>query len=201
MSGNLEHRALQLLNREAAPSGLIRFPMNCSVYVRPFLVVATPEDAGKVLRLLRSEIAQAGGGAASMPPAALGAFGFRPGDWTGCPWCLARDNPAYGLHMFWQCYECRDAGRPSFNCAGCDHQGRFLCACGLEVVNPDFELQETFNVHGQREAARVKHRPQQDFARAAGAPHPMPSYGSPPPMPRNAPAVESAGVRRLKWKG
>jgi hypothetical protein len=46
MSGSFEHRALALLNRDAAPGGLIRFPMNCSVYVRPFVAVATPENGG-----------------------------------------------------------------------------------------------------------------------------------------------------------
>lgn len=176
-------RARQLVARPELPrnSGLpavrapgpelIRYVKNCSVHVRPFLVVA--EAHGDRLRMRRNETMPAGGrnsgGPVSSPPS-LGSFSFDPGDWPGCPHCGARDNPAHNLTIFWRCGGCG-----GFNCAG-DRGGSFHCACG--VVATWFETVEKFEVRGVRGSA--------------GATPPRPAAPSPASVIRPAPFVAPA---------
>jgi hypothetical protein len=156
---SLQERARRLLAgrpgavnlSQAAPAPgpqLIRFAMNCSVTVRPFLVVA--EAHGDRLRMRRNELLQAGGRNSGGPVAAvpsLGSFSFDAADWPGCPHCGARDNPAYDLNTFWMCARCG-----GFNCAGNDRRGVFRCACGHAHAG-GFYRQEFFDVRGARTAA------------------------------------------------
>ncbi|MBV9152695.1 MAG: hypothetical protein JO204_13055, partial [Alphaproteobacteria bacterium] len=145
-------------------------------YVRPFVAVATPENGG--LRLLRTEYPAAHNGSSGQTgnPPPLGMFRIWNGDDWRCPWCGARDNPLFGVHLFWQCVQCAAAGRPAFNCAG-DHQGWFRCACGQAYHKPTFNRMDSFAVHGQREAP------------------PRPHFEIPPVAPRLATAAPSAPAK------
>jgi hypothetical protein len=192
MSDPLAH-ARQLLARSELPRiaglpavrggpELIRYLMNCSAYVRPFVVVA--EAHGDRLRMRRNEVVQAGSyGGAPVSAAALGSFSFDAADWPGCPHCGARDNPAHDLRTFWMCSSCG-----GFNCAGTDRLGSFRCACG-NITSGGFYSVEKFAVRGVRAAASATPRAAPSPAGAIRpalfvAPAPVaPNRFSAPPLP------------------
>ena len=94
-----QRSALPAVPGRAPGPALIRYLMNCSVHVRPFVVVA--EAHGDRLKMLRNETAPAVGhsnGPVSSVPS-LGSFAFDPGDWPGCPHCGTRDNPAHNMQQ------------------------------------------------------------------------------------------------------
>jgi hypothetical protein len=211
MSGSLENRALQLLNRDAASGGTVKFPMNCSVYGRTFVVVAALENNGKTLRMLRNEIGPQGGDSGSsapLPPASLGKFKIYADENWRCAWCGARENQAYQIYGFWECTACSDAGRPALNCAG-DHQKWFRCSCGAALHDPSFKTVEIFGIQGQREAPRPSApplpRPSVSSPPRLAAPSkssPIPAYAPPRPSRASVPATRSPApeARRLKGK-
>jgi hypothetical protein len=178
-------RARQLLARSELPRTaglpavrapgpeLIRYVKNCSVHVRPFLVVA--EAHGDRLRMRRNEPMPGGGGNSGGPVSSvpsLGSFSFDAADWAGCPHCGARDNPAHNLHAFWMCGGCG-----GFNCTG-DRGGYWRCACG--TVATSFTTVEKFEVRGMR-----------------GAVGATPPRASPAPAMRPAPFVAPAPAPRF----
>jgi hypothetical protein len=149
---------------------LVRYVMNCSVHVRPFLVVA--ERHGDRLRMRRNETVPAGGRGGGPAPPSLGSFSFDAADWPGCPHCGARDNPAHNMHAFWGCSSCG-----GFNCTG-DSGGYWRCACG--VVATSFYTVEKFEVRGMR-----------------GAQGATPPRSAPSPAMRPAPFVAPAPAPRF----
>ena len=127
--------------------------MNCSVYVRPFVVVA--ERDGDTLILLRNEAAREGGHDGGKAAAWLGAFAKLRADpgWPGCHYCHAIENAVMDIRGCWMCEACATRHRPALNCAGSDSQGRFRCACG--VVAMDFIAAERVQVFGAPDAPRL----------------------------------------------
>ena len=173
-------------------SGQIRFGMNCSRHLRPFVVAAAQE--GDTLTLLHNEDSAQAGADAHGPlsaPAALGSFRIEPGDWPGCLWCGALKTP--DVNLFWICGGCG-----GFNCCGSDWRGQYRCQCG-EVVCAPFEPQQYFTVHGARSVAASAAPRSAPLAAATSLPRPSPLpplRAAPPPYQ----PVADASLLRLPRK-
>jgi hypothetical protein len=192
MAESIEARAQRQLalgttGQSSAPGAeFIRFPMNCSKELKPFLVVA--ERHGSTLKLLRNEVPASGGAPSGAAPSSttLGAFrSFDSGTWRGCPHCGALDNP-YGPRLFWICTTCQSRGRPAFNCSGSDTWGQYRCSCGVITTGP-FTIQEVIEVHGSRTAPAAA--PRLAALPAAVPPWSVPIATTRAPPPTFAPSM------------
>lgn len=188
MSDVLERARQLLAARRPVPAvafgrgqdaGAVRFVLNCSVHVRPQLVVA--EERGGLLHWLRSEplpasSASAGSGAALQP---LGSFRHDiPPGWL-CLHCFVRENPAHNFVGFWKCSGCG-----ALNCAGMDRAGWFRCACG-NAINGGFTAAEFFEVRGVKQPPAAAPVPVHSSPSIPAPPHisARPSPAAPPGPP------------------
>jgi hypothetical protein len=204
MGETLEQRARRLLEAgNIMPGvGLVRFPVHCSSFSKPFIVVA--ERHGDLLKLVRSELpdggcAPAGDGAW----AALGTFRFDAYGWPGCAHCGATDAPAHGHGCLWwcSCTQCNGL----FQCAG-NRNGQFRAACGrIHTAKAGFPSFDTAAVRGWRSSTGLSH----PSAPVGGYLNPAspPPWSAPPSSvptftPPRVPAIAAprpADPLRLPW--
>ena len=191
-------------------TGQFRFLMNCSVYQRPFVVVAEQRDG--MLRMLENEAPQAGGsggGGPVAPPRVLGTFTFDTGcPWRGCPHCGSRQNTTHGFGLFWTCSDCPRRTRPGFNCPG-QRDGKLRCACGAVTSGPFGKPNATFEIRGTRDvpASSAPRMPPPSAAAARPIPaasgllRPSPCF-TPPPVPTIAAPrpADTPSSLRLRWQ-
>ena len=190
-----------------AGDGRFRFLMNCSVYQRPFVVIAEERDG--TVWMLENEAPQAGGsgGGPVSPPRVLGSFEFDPTcPWRGCPHCGASRNSTHGFGLFWTCRDCPRRMRPGFNCPG-ERDGKLRCACGAVTSGPFGKGKATFEIRGIRDVPASSAPPLPPPAVAAARPvpasagvlRPSPSF-TPPPAPTLPRPVDTPPSLRLRWQ-
>jgi hypothetical protein len=118
-------RARELLTSASVITGatLAEVPMTCGVHFRPF--IAEVELRKDVLIFVRNRLTDAGnaGGGAPMRQESLGQFRrFEARRGWSCRHCNARENPAVGIYLAWQCCG-------NWMCAGSIDRSAY-CACG-----------------------------------------------------------------------
>jgi hypothetical protein len=179
---------------------LRRYLMNCSLHVRPFIVVA--EQRGDTLVKLRNELLSSGGGVTEAggtvsPPASLGTFRFDRSTWPGCPHCNTLEKWPPGPGLFWACGTCQSLDRPALNCAGCDSRGQYRCACG-NIATAPFRTVQTFAAHGLREPSAGFGAGTRIIADARRSPS---AIAFPPTRRISSPSTgDATGTLRLPWK-
>ena len=114
-------------------------PMNCGVYLRPFLVAAELRHQSTMfrrktaLRLLHNYAMPFEGTGVTAPLQSTFTIDYAEAapSWRGCPWCGGYDSRRVGgTWLLWHCNGCKARGQTGLNCAGRDGEGCYRCACG-----------------------------------------------------------------------